>query len=73
MRKRLAQRPWLAAIVSWAVSTALVSVGYGLWLWSQGEPFNWKAVRFAALVAALIAGTNAWRDSRRNKQQQEHQ
>jgi hypothetical protein len=68
MRKRLAERPWLAAVISWVVATALVTVLYGLWLWIEGEPFSWEVFRFAAMVSALIALVNAWRDSRRNKQ-----
>jgi hypothetical protein len=64
MRKLAAGSPWLAAILSWAVAVLLVTVGYGVWLRSQGEPFHWSILRDAALFAAPVALLRAWRDSR---------
>ncbi|MFZ5817992.1 MAG: hypothetical protein ACOY93_22295 [Bacillota bacterium] len=54
--------PWLAALLSWALATGLVTGGYAIWLYSQGQPMRWNLVGEAALIAVPLALFRAWRD-----------
>jgi|GEM_PF-2859696 len=57
--------PWLAALLSWALATGLVTAVYALWLRSQGQTIEWELVGEAAMIAAPLALFRAWRDRER--------
>ncbi len=57
--------PWLAAVLSWALATGLVTAIYAIWLRSQGQSIAWELVGEAALIAAPLALFRAWRDRER--------
>lgn len=65
MRRYVGERPWLAAVLSWALATALITAAYAVWTASNGEPFRWDIVRDSSLFAAPLALFRAWRDSRK--------
>jgi RsiW-degrading membrane proteinase PrsW (M82 family) len=58
--------PWVAALLSWALATGLVTAVYTAWRLSQGKPMRWDLVGEAALIAVPLALFRAWRDGRKN-------
>ncbi|MGE5673065.1 MAG: hypothetical protein ACM3XM_04140 [Mycobacterium leprae] len=67
MRERLRKSPWLSALFAWVVAIGLVTVGYWVWLRSQGLPMRWDLLRDAALIGIPFALVNVLRDRRRKE------
>lgn len=67
MRQKPTTNPWVMALVSWAIATAVVSGGYIAFMLLRGEPVQWSLVRDAALMVVPIALFLGWRDRMRRK------
>lgn len=57
---------WVAAFLSWALATGLVTGFYAIWLLSQGQKMRWDLVGEAAMIAIPLALFRAWRDRSEN-------
>jgi hypothetical protein len=67
MREPRMINPWLAALISWAAATAVISVCYVTWRLVIKQPIHWDLLQKASLIVIPIALYRAWRDSRAPK------